>query len=258
MGAVPVQEAKWPRLGNRATSPTSARMRAAPAGPMPWISISCEPLARTAALSSAFIALSLASRRSMSASSSAAIRRRVLPARSRGRTVASSAWYWAADFFTGAPPGTSSRNSRCIRFSACARARDSSSRRSHSSRSTVRSGSMRQLTQALVAQRDHDDRVRISRVGLAALTGVEHPRPGSELGRHIQHPLPAGQQPLRQRPPDPVRALHRPDPVRPLPGILPPAAGSRGRQCRTGPSPARSPGYPWPRTSPIACGDQPR
>ena len=29
----------------------------------------------------------------------------------RGRTASSSARYWAADFFTGAPPGISSRNS---------------------------------------------------------------------------------------------------------------------------------------------------
>ena len=59
MGAVPVQDAKWLRSGNRAMSPTSARIRAAPAGPMPWMSIRCEPVARTAALSSAFIALEL-------------------------------------------------------------------------------------------------------------------------------------------------------------------------------------------------------
>ena len=31
MGAMPFQEAKWPRLGKRVTSPTSARIRAAPA-----------------------------------------------------------------------------------------------------------------------------------------------------------------------------------------------------------------------------------
>jgi len=59
-GAVPVQEAKWARLRNRAMSPTSARIRAAPAGPMPWMSLRCEPLAATAALSSAFIDFSLA------------------------------------------------------------------------------------------------------------------------------------------------------------------------------------------------------
>jgi hypothetical protein len=117
------REAKCARLGNRPTSPTSARMRAAPAGPTPWMSIRREPVTRTVALSSAFIAFSLASSRSRSASSSAAIRRRIFPAGSRGRTPASSVLYWLTDFFTGAPPGSSSRNSRCSRFSACARAR---------------------------------------------------------------------------------------------------------------------------------------
>ena len=54
IGAVPVQEAKWLRSGNRATSPTSARILAAPAGPIPWMSIKCDPRAWTAAFSSAF------------------------------------------------------------------------------------------------------------------------------------------------------------------------------------------------------------
>jgi hypothetical protein len=75
---VPVQDAKWFRSGNRAMSPASARIRAAPAGPMPWMSIKCEPVARTAFLSSAFM-LSLGSKRCRSSSSSAAIRRRVFP-----------------------------------------------------------------------------------------------------------------------------------------------------------------------------------
>ena len=47
-------------------------------------------------------------------------------------------------------------------------------------------------------------------------THLKYPGPGGQLGRHIQHPLPIGQQPLRQRPADPVRALHRPDPLGPL------------------------------------------
>jgi hypothetical protein len=51
-GAVPVQDAKWLRSGNRATSPTSAGIRAAPAGPIPHGSIRCEPRSRTAAASS--------------------------------------------------------------------------------------------------------------------------------------------------------------------------------------------------------------
>jgi len=45
MGAVPVQDAKWLRSGKRATSATSASIRAAPAGPMPWMSIRCDPAA---------------------------------------------------------------------------------------------------------------------------------------------------------------------------------------------------------------------
>src|SRR3954452_1274615 len=48
-------------------------------------------------------------------------------------------------------------------------------------------------------------------------TGVEHPRAGGELGRHVQHPLTVGQQPLGDRPSDPVRALDGPHPTPPLP-----------------------------------------
>jgi hypothetical protein len=57
-------------------------------------------------------------------------------------------------------------------------------------------------------------------VGLAVVTGVEQPRPGGELGGHIHHVLPVGQQPLRQRTPCTVAALDRPDPVRPGRDVL--------------------------------------
>jgi hypothetical protein len=60
IGAVPFQDAKWLRLGNRAMSPASARILAA-AGRMPWTSIRLDPVARTAGFSSAFMALSLVS-----------------------------------------------------------------------------------------------------------------------------------------------------------------------------------------------------
>ena len=63
-----------------------------------------------------------------------------------------------------------------------------------------------QLTQSLVAQRDHHDGVRVGGVGLAALAGIEDPGPGGELGRHIQHLFPVGQEPLGERAADPVRA----------------------------------------------------
>ena len=36
MGAVPFQDAKWPRVGNLVMSPTSTSSRAAPLGPMPY------------------------------------------------------------------------------------------------------------------------------------------------------------------------------------------------------------------------------
>jgi Major Facilitator Superfamily len=73
--------------------------------------------------------------------------------------------------------------------------------------------------QSLVPQRHHHDRVRVRGIGLAALASVKDPGPGRQLGRHIQHSFAAGHQPLHQRTADPVRSLHRPDPVRPLPGI---------------------------------------
>ena len=62
--------------------------------------------------------------------------------------------------------------------------------------------------------------MRVRGVGLAALASIEDPGPGSELGWHIQHPLAAGQQALRERAADPVRPFHGPYPLRPLPGDL--------------------------------------
>ncbi len=89
MGAVPVQDANRLRSANRLTSPTSARIRAATTGPMPWCSISRESRAMTMAFSSEVAFFIFDSITIRSASSSAAIRRRVLPTRSRGRTPAS-------------------------------------------------------------------------------------------------------------------------------------------------------------------------
>ncbi len=52
MGAVPFQEAKCPRSGNRVMSPISTSSRAAPDGPIPSRLISVVPAALTAAASS--------------------------------------------------------------------------------------------------------------------------------------------------------------------------------------------------------------
>ena len=140
-GAVPVQDANRLRSANRAMSPTSARIRAAPAGPTPWISIRVEPRAATAAFSSALIFFSFVSTATRSASSSAAIRRRVFPAMSRGRTVASIALACRAERSFLRWPGISSLSSRCSRLTVCTRSRASSSRRSVSIRSASSSPS---------------------------------------------------------------------------------------------------------------------
>ncbi|MEJ7743128.1 MAG: hypothetical protein WKF73_11570 [Nocardioidaceae bacterium] len=71
------------------------------------------------------------------------------------------------------------------------------------------------LMQILVTQRDQHDGMRIGRVGLAPLTGIEHLCPGGQLRRNVDH-LPGGQQPLRDRTTDPIRPLDHPHPIRPL------------------------------------------
>ena len=75
MGAVPVQDANRLRSVNRATSPVSARVRAATTGPTPGSSISVEPEARTISLSSLVRALIFFSTAISSAICSAASRR---------------------------------------------------------------------------------------------------------------------------------------------------------------------------------------
>jgi len=78
---------------------------------------------------------------------------------------------------------------------------------------------MGQLPQPAGAQRRDGDGVRVGGVGLAAVAGVQDPDASGQLGRHIHHLLPLGQQPGRQRPPRPERTLHRPGPVRLLPHV---------------------------------------
>jgi hypothetical protein len=70
----------------------------------------------------------------------------------------------------------------------------------------------RQDSQVLRADRGDRDRVRVVGVALPAVTGVQQPSPGRQLGRHVDHVLTRLQQPLRQRPADTVRALDRPHP----------------------------------------------
>ena len=72
-----------------------------------------------------------------------------------------------------------------------------------------------QHPQALGADRDDRDRVRVVGVGLAVVAGVEQPDPGGELRRDVDDVLAVVEQPLRQRPAGAVAALDRPDPLGP-------------------------------------------
>ena len=78
----------------------------------------------------------------------------------------------------------------------------------------------------LGAQCRHRDGQGIIGVALAGVLGVQQPHPGGQLGLHIQHPLPGGNQLLGQQAAQPGSALYRPNPVRPggrprdqLPGL---------------------------------------
>ena len=76
-----------------------------------------------------------------------------------------------------------------------------------------------QLAKAAGPQRHHDDGVRVVRVALAGMSGVEHPDAGGQLGWHVEDPLAVGEQPRRHRPASAIGALHRPRPARPLPAV---------------------------------------
>ena len=72
-----------------------------------------------------------------------------------------------------------------------------------------------QHPQGLGPHRDGRDGVRVVRVGLAVVPGVEQPHPRGQLGRDVDDDLTGLQQPLRQGPAGTVGALDRPHPPRP-------------------------------------------
>ena len=102
------------------------------------------------------------------------------------------------------------------------------------------------LAPGLRPQRRDRDRQGIVRVVLVRVPGLQQPHPGSELGRHVQHPLPGGDQLLGQQPAQPAGALHRPASAPATAPPTPPAArpGPRRR------GPAARPAAPPPRRSP--------
>jgi hypothetical protein len=85
--------------------------------------------------------------------------------------------------------------------------------------STVREAE--KLRTKLLAEADAFKSARtnpIVRVVLVDLPGIQQPHPRGQLGRHVEHPFPGGDQLLREQMPEPARALHRPAPLRPASG----------------------------------------
>jgi hypothetical protein len=74
--------------------------------------------------------------------------------------------------------------------------------------------------QARSPQRDHRDRVRIDRIGLAAVPSREHPGLRRQFRRHVDHRLTVMHEPMRDVFADAVTALDRPQPIRVLPAGL--------------------------------------
>ncbi len=210
----------------------------------------------TASASRRLSALSLPSTAFSSATSSAASARRVLPATPRGRTEASRALACSTDRCRGAPAGTSSASSRCSRFSVRFRLRDSSSRRSANSRSTVRSSSATSLRSPRV-------RSATTAIECASVASVLRPWPVSNTrtraasfaGTSTTVSPSANSRAASGRPP-----RWRPPPPTPAPATAaqtPAAAGNRPCPSETGRWPA---GSRSSRTSIVAdrlCGSVP-
>ena len=227
MGAVPFQEAKWPRLGKRPMSPMSPSSRAAPDGPMPLRSSRPLPVAATSFGQLACRCLDLLvdrrrARRSARRPAGGGSARR----RPRGRTVSSSARAWVADRNFFAPPGISSSSSWCSRLTVSVRAPAQLVTAVDQQPQRDRSSSTVDLTQAGGAQR------RPRRRGAR--------RPGRSCG------------PGRWRTPAPARTAspaRRARSRRRRPG-----AGRRAGRCRCSPRPPRPAAATGgrPRASPVA------
>jgi len=214
-GAVPVQEANRLRSANLATSPTSAKTRAATTGPTPRRSINRDPRASTITLSSAVAFLILASTATSSASSSTTMQRRVLLG-DVARTDAGEhhlglqrgdvAFGLTRQQFgeQGLEPVDGLNTPPGQRFASVGE---------HPQRLELPIDL--QDTQSLNSDSNDRDRVRIKSVGLAVVPGVEKPDPGSELRRDVDHLLASLEQPLGQGSTSAVGALNRPDPLRP-------------------------------------------
>ena len=113
------------------------------------------------------------------------------------------AWDWSrARIFLAWPavmsrldcPGTSSDRSRCSRWTHWIRARLSFGAAVDQQPQRLELRVVGQHPQGRGADRDHGDGVRVVRVGLAVVTGVQRPGPGADLCGDVHDVLAVGQQ----------------------------------------------------------------
>ena len=213
IGAVPFQDAKWPRSGNRVMSPTSTSSRAAPEGPMPC--------------------------RSSSAGAGRGDQLAQLLVRG---LLAGVDPFEVGDQLGGDPaPGLAGGVARSdLRQQCLGLGRGQVLLRPAGDQLQQQVVQLADHPGVVLTQRpapvdqhpqhrellvvdhrsqpghpgpDQGDRVGVGGVGLAALTGREHPRPGRQLRRHVDDLLAGSKQPHRDVVADPVAALDRPHPV---------------------------------------------
>ena len=197
-------------------SPTSTRSRAAPDGPIPSRLVSVVPVAFSAAVSSLSAAFLRWYIRSRSLISSAATRRRACrriprpdpgwqrPGLGRGQGLLRP----AGDQVQQQPVQLGDHPGVVLAQGPAPVRQDPQ----HRELSVI--GDQAEPRHPGSGQRN---RVRIGHIGLTALPGRKDPGPGRQLRRHVHDLLPGGDQPGRDVPADPLAALDRPGPRRPLP-----------------------------------------
>ena len=165
------------------------------------------------AFSSAVAFLTFASTATSSASSSAAMRRRVFPAMSRGRTRGEHRlgltggdvafrlpWQEFCEQRLESVDGLDPPTGQCLTAVG-----------EHPQRLEL--AVELQHPQGRGAHGNSSDRVRVVGVGLAVVAGVEQPDPGRELRRHVDHLLAVLEETLSEWSSGAVRSLNRPDPL---------------------------------------------
>jgi hypothetical protein len=214
-GAVPLQAAKWSRLGNRNTWRTSPITVPAMTGPAPNRPVRLVPEARTAAASFLLASRSWASRRRDVGEELGGQLAARLDDRIRWPHLLKDPGGLAGADLPADPAGHQAGQHRVqpARGLVTGPGQVAVPLGPHLQHGGVVLGEHRAPGRG--PQRRDRHRPGIVGVVLVGVTGLQQPHPGRQLGRHIQHLLTGSDQLLGQQMPQPGRALHRPGPPRP-------------------------------------------